>query len=106
MRNELIRVKKRLQIITGQSIASMAARRYRDIHYILKVQKNKAINAQLREELNRDKQDGQDEMQLPHRPLLAGVDIKPLPDDLRRPAAELNRLDPPQDQLRIRLTNR
>lgn len=33
------------------------------------------------------------------------VDVKPFPDDPRRPAAVLDRLDPPQDQLGIRLAD-
>lgn len=35
----------------------------------------------------------------------SGIDIKPLPDDVRRPQPEFDRLDPPQDQFRIRLWN-
>src|SRR3954451_5381519 len=38
-------------------------------------------------------------------PLFAGVNVKPLPHDRRRPRPQLRRLDPPQDQLGIRLAN-
>jgi hypothetical protein len=37
--------------------------------------------------------------------VIAGVEIKPLADDLRRPRAIFHRLDPPQNQLGIRLAD-